>query len=67
MLDNGELDEVGPLHPAGAPIIATSARRKGQEQSGMATLLNAAMSAAANGKLAQAQPMLDLHEKVGGE
>jgi hypothetical protein len=25
MLDNGELDEVDPTHPAGAPIIATSA------------------------------------------
>jgi len=34
MLDNGEFDEVDPAHPAGAPIIATSAVARSKKRAG---------------------------------
>jgi hypothetical protein len=35
VLDNGELDEVDPTHPAGAPIIATSAVARSKKRNSL--------------------------------
>jgi hypothetical protein len=67
MLDNGELDEVDPTHPAGAPIIATSAVASSNKRAGKAALLVAAMTAAADDNLTEAQRMLTLLKHVSDE
>jgi hypothetical protein len=60
MLDNGELEEVDPTYPAGAPVIATSAVARSQNRAENVALLSAAMAAAANNDLAEAQRILGM-------
>jgi hypothetical protein len=67
MLDNGEFDEVDPTHPAGAPIIATSAVAKSKKRAGEAALLGAALTAAANSNPAEAQQTLHLRKHVSDQ
>lgn len=67
MLDHGEFDEVDPTHPPGASIIATSAVARSKKRAEKATLLGAALTAAANNNLTDAQSMLYLRKHVSDE